>query len=754
MAVKKIIRSIALAALLAALSAALPATGAIDAPSFAGGTAVAPRAATADAEVKALYDAEWAWRVKEFADPDDDMTARAGYLPHVDPGSQRRRLEYWSTKLAALNAIPDNQISVEKINAAVFRAVLEAFVAQQKFHDYEAPFTSGGSFWGSLAPRGGLDDASAYRAYIGRMRNIPRYFDEQIANMRAGLKRGFTPPRVSILGRESSITPFAVADVENNPFFIPFREMPPGISADEREALRAEARIAIAKSVAPAYAKLLPFVRDQYIPHARTTLAADDLPDGRAYYESKIREFTTLDLAPEQIHAIGVTEVARIDIDMHETMKKSGWKGDFPAFLTFLKTDPQFYAKTPYELIARSTYIANKINGQLKYTLGLLPRYRFTIRPTPAAVAPFGTGGNGGLESCVMNTYNLPARPFYTLPALVLHECSPGHSLQAALALEGPNRPDLRKNTYFSGYGEGWGLYSEWLGIGMGIYETPYDEFGRETYEMWRAARLVVDTGIHRMGWTRQQAIDFLSNHTALSNHEVTTEVDRYISWPGQALAYKLGEMTIRRKRAEAEKTLGGNFDQRWFNDAILGLGAVPLPVLEQQLDAWIAAGGKNPNAEFSPATTDTAATAVPAIAPSPAPAAHAASVEEKAALAGFQAMLDGLGKRDKAAMRAQLLPGGSATLMRKGKPMQMTFDALTERLSQPGTETHEERIHDALVHVDGDVAIVWAPFEFLVDGKIDHCGRDIANMVRVNGRWLVASVEDNGHTDCGHPKP
>jgi len=200
-----------------------------------------------------------------------------------------------------------------------------------------------------------------------------------------------------------------------------------------------------------------------------------------------------------------------------------------------------------------------------------------------------------------MNTFNLPARPFYTLPALVLHECSPGHSFQAALALESQNQPELRKKTYFSGYGEGWGLYSEWLGIGMGIYETPYDEFGRETYEMWRAARLIVDTGIHHMSWTRQQAIDFLSSHTALSNHEVTTEVDRYISWPGQALSYKLGEMTIRRKRAEAEAKLGVQFDQRWFNDTVLALGAVPLPVLEQQLDDWIAGGGKNPNSAVSP---------------------------------------------------------------------------------------------------------------------------------------------------------
>ena len=564
----------------------------------------APSTEDADARVKALYDAEWSWRAKELGVPDDDMTGRAGFLPHVDPASQQRRLDYWRNSLAASNAIPERQIVAEKINAAVFRTVLEAFIAQQQFRDYEAPFTSGGSFWASLAPRGPLDNVKQYRAYLGRMHDVPRYFDEQVANMRAGLKRGFTPPRISLEGREVSIAPFANTDADENPFFVPFKQMP-GISATDQESLRAEARTLITQQVAPAYARLLPFVRDEYIPHTRTSLAAESLPDGKAYYRAKLREFTTLDLGPEQIHAIGLAEVARIDADMRATMKQAGWTGDFPGFLAFLKTDPQFYAKTPYELIARATYIANKINGQLKYVLGLLPRYRFTIRPTPAAVAPFGTGGNGGLESCVMNTYNLPARPLYTLPSLVLHECSPGHSLQAALALEGPHRPPLRKNTYFSGYGEGWGLYCEWLGIGMGMYETPYDEFGRESYEMWRAARLVIDTGIHHMGWTRQQAIDYLSSRTALSDHEISTEVDRYISWPGQAVAYKLGEMTMRRKRAEAEAKLGASFDQRWFNDVILALGAVPLPVLEQQLDLWLAQGGKNPNATDASETTE-----------------------------------------------------------------------------------------------------------------------------------------------------
>jgi uncharacterized protein (DUF885 family) len=359
--------------------------------------------------------------------------------------------------------------------------------------------------------------------------------------------------------------------------------------------LVAEGRSAVA-AAAPSFAKLRAFVRDEYIPKARVATAGEALPDGKAYYTAKIRQYTTLDLTPEQIHEIGLKEVARIDADMQATMKKAGWKGDFPGFLHFLKTDPQFQAKTPYELMAKSAYVANRINGQLKFLVGHLPRYRFTIRQTPDNIAPFATGGNGGLESCLMNTYNLPARPLYTIPPLTAHECAPGHSFQAALALEGPNRPQIRKTTYFSGYGEGWGLYTEWLGIQMGIYETPYDEFGRETYEMWRAARLVVDTGLHHKGWTRQQALDYMKAHTALSDHEITIEVDRYINDPGQALAYKLGEMLIRRKRAEAEAKLGAQFDQRWFHDVLLGLGSVPLPTLERVLDEWIAGGGKNSN--------------------------------------------------------------------------------------------------------------------------------------------------------------
>jgi uncharacterized protein (DUF885 family) len=359
--------------------------------------------------------------------------------------------------------------------------------------------------------------------------------------------------------------------------------------------MRAEARGLITQNIVPAYSKLLDFIRNEYLVKARTTLAAEKLPDGKAYYQAMIRKFTTLDLTPQQIHETGLSEVARIKGLMQTTLEKTGFRGTLPEFMTFLRTDPQFYAKTPHELLANATYVLKKMDGKLKDTIGFLPRFRHGVLPVPAALAPIYTGGRGGLENCMFNTYNLPARPLYTLPSLALHECTPGHSLQAALALEGPERPAFRKEQYFSGYGEGWGLYTEWLGGQIGIYETPYEEFGQLTYEIWRAARLVVDTGIHHDGWSRDQALAYMKDTVPLSEHEITTEVDRYIAWPGQAVAYKLGEMQIRRHRKEAEQALGPKFDQRKFHDAILQLGAVPLPVLAERMAKFIADGGENP---------------------------------------------------------------------------------------------------------------------------------------------------------------
>ena len=296
-----------------------------------------------------------------------------------------------------------------------------------------------------------------------------------------------------------------------------------------------------------------------------------------------------LDLTAEQIHAIGLKEVARIRGEMQKVIDQVGFKGSFDEFLHFLRTDPQFYVTTPQALLERAAWIAKRVDGEVGKVIGTLPRGRFTIIPVPDDIAPFWTAGRGGMGTYWLNTYNLPSRPLYNLPALTLHESDPGHALQGAIAAEQKNLPEFRRNAYISAYGEGWALYCEKLGVEMGIYETPYEDFGRLTYEMWRAARLVIDTGVHSKGWTREQALAYLRDHTALSEHEVTTEVDRYISWPGQALSYKLGEIAIVRLRAQAEKELGDKFDIKGFHDTLLKQGSVPLPVLEQQIQAYIA---------------------------------------------------------------------------------------------------------------------------------------------------------------------
>jgi uncharacterized protein (DUF885 family) len=552
----------------------------------------------ADQLIKALYDAEWEWRTKEEARVPGEFGRHSAddHLQRVDAASQQRRLEYWQKTLAELDKIPLDQLSPrERINAQVFRAVIDEQLVDVRYKNYEMPFNSDTFFWTEFTTQSGFDNAEEYRRYLGRLRDAPRYFDEQIVNMRAGLKRGFTVPKSSVTGRDKTIEPYLKAD-DSNPLFLPMTKMPASIPADEQEKMRAEARSIIAERDVPAYAKLLEFVRSEYFVKARATLAAEKLPDGKAYYQAMIHKFTTLDLTAEQIHQIGLSEVARIQGEMQATMRKTGFKGTLPEFMTFLRTDPQFYARTPHELLADAAYVIAKMNGKLKDTIGFLPRYRHGVIPVPDAIAPIYTGGRGGLENCMFNTYNLPARPLYTLPALALHECTPGHSFQAALALEQPEQPAFRREQYFSGYGEGWGLYTEWLGGHIGIYETPYEEFGQLTYEIWRAARLVVDTGIHRYGWSRDQALAYMKDTVPLSQHEITTEVDRYISWPGQALAYKLGQMQILRHRREAEQALGPKFDQRKFHDAILALGAVPLPVLAERMARFIADGGENPS--------------------------------------------------------------------------------------------------------------------------------------------------------------
>ncbi len=562
-------------------------------PAFAQQPAPPPAASAADKQLKALYEGYSNWAAKEYGSFEDAKgeTQQAGYLPKVDPATEQARGEHLKALLAQLDAIPAAQLSAEeRTNAAVLRTILENGIADVKFREWEMPANSDSNFWTYLDERDTLSDADAYKRYIARMRDIPLYFDDNVANMRAGLKRGFTPPQVTIVGREGSIASFIKTNAEDSAFYAPFKTMPSNISATDAAKLQAEGKAAIEQAVTPAYRKLLDFWVATYVPGARQTVSARDLPDGDAFYRAQIREFTTLDMTPEEIHQLGLKEVTRIEADMHKTMRESGFKGSFPEFLTFLRTDPQFIARTPDDLLGVSAYAAKRVDGKLSQYFDLLPRRRFTISPVPEALAPFYTAGRGGLESCQMNTHNLKVRPLYNIPVLTVHECAPGHSFQAALAEEGKSLPRFRRNIYFSGYGEGWGLYTEYLGIEMGIYRTPYERFGQQSYEMWRAARLVIDTGLHRYGWSRQQAVDYLASHTALSTHEVGTEVDRYISWPGQALAYKLGELTIRRLRKEAEAELGTKFDIKKFHTMLLGLGSVPLPELEAQVRAFIAA--------------------------------------------------------------------------------------------------------------------------------------------------------------------
>ncbi len=562
---------------------------------LAGGCAEKPP--SADARLQSLYAEEWKWRLEQLPDGEDSQKPVPDHFPKVDAAAQEARLHHWEDVLAKLKDIPRAELSAdEQVNYDVYRPQIEGLIASQRFRDYEMPVNADSMFWTDLSymARRSYRSEQEYKNWISLMRDLPRYFHEQTEEMRAGLKRGFTPPRVTMGGLEASITPVTDATPEASLFYSPFKDMP-GIAAAEQATLRADAVAAIHDAVQPAYVELLKFIRTEYVPGTRQTLAAYELPDGKAYYQSKISEFTTLDMTSDAIHAFGEDEVARIHAQMLAAMKETGFKGDFPAFLKFLRTDPRFAAKTPEELLMRAAWIAKTFDGKAAQFFGYLPRARFAIKPVPDEMAPFYTAGRGGPTLYLLNTYHVETRPLYNLTALTLHESAPGHSFQTSIAAEHRAQPEFRQHTYISAYGEGWALYCEVLGVEMGMYDTPYDRFGMLGYQMWRAARLVVDTGMHAQGWTRDRAIAYLSEYTALPEHEISTEVDRYISWPGQALSYYLGETSILKSRAKAEKALGAKFNIRAFHDAILQMGSVPLPVLEARVDRFIAEGGKGP---------------------------------------------------------------------------------------------------------------------------------------------------------------
>jgi uncharacterized protein (DUF885 family) len=549
-----------------------------------------------------LYTREWQWRQQQFAGADDEDSngQPADHLPKVDASTQAMRERYWADVLAQLKAIPVAQLSAaDQVNYAVYLQQIQVLWRDQTFKTWQMPFNSDTAFWSDLGftARGHFVNAKDYRDYLGKLRDIPRYFNEQIANMRLGLARGFSQPRVILQGRDTSIAAVADAPGEQNLFYTPFKQLPASMPAAEQQALRSQALAAIKDEVIPAYQKLLRFMREAYLPQARSTLSAEDLPEGKAFYAAQIRQYTTLDMSPDAIHALGLKEMAGIHQQMLAIIRQTGFKGSFADFLEFLRTDPRFYAKTPDELLKDAAWLAKEVDAKVGDYIGRLPRRRFGIEPVPPDLAPFYTGGRGGPGIYLLNTYDLPARPLYSLPALTLHESSPGHALQMPLAEEIEGLPDFRRYSYISAYGEGWALYSEYLGQEMGLYRTPYEQFGYLSYQAWRAARLVVDTGLHHLHWTRTQAQDYLRQNTALADHEIETEVDRYIAWPGQALSYYLGEMEIREDRARAQQALGAKFDLRAFHDAVLATGSVPLPVLHQRIDQFIASGGKSPYA-------------------------------------------------------------------------------------------------------------------------------------------------------------
>jgi uncharacterized protein (DUF885 family) len=561
------------------------------------GCARHPPPPSADTRLQSIYTREWQWRMGQLPDDEDSTRPIADHLPRVDPATQQMRLGYWQDVLRQLDAIPRANLSAkEQVNLGIYRAQIVVLIANQRFRDFEMPANSDSTFWTDIGytARRSFRNPQDYRHWIGQMRDIPRYFHEQMAQMRAGMKRGFTPPRVTMEGRDSSITAVTEATPAASLLYTPFKDMT-GVPVAAQARLRDEALGVIRDVAQPAYRELLTFMRTEYVPGMRTTIAAEDLPDGKAYYRAKVREFTTLDMDPAAIHDLGVAEVARLHAEMLTAMRASGFKGEFAAFLAMLRTDPRFYAKTPEELLMRAAWVAKRFDGKAAQFFGYLPRARFAIKPVPEDLAPFYTAGRGGPGVYLLNTYDLKSRPLYNLTALTLHESAPGHAFQMPIAMEHKDQPAFRQLSYVSAYGEGWALYCERLGLEMGLYDDAYDRFGMLGYQIWRASRLVVDTGIHSQGWTRAQALDYFRQYTALPEHEIGTEIDRYITWPGQALSYYLGERAILEARSRAEQALGEHFNLRAFHDAVLELGSVPLPVLTARIERFIRDGGKGP---------------------------------------------------------------------------------------------------------------------------------------------------------------
>ena len=555
-------------------------------------------------ELEALFADDWAFTLQEnplFA-THVGMREYNDRLPSVTLDDYARRLEMQRSFVERLLAIDRNSLSpVDQTNYDLFERTKRSGIAELEFRTYLMPITSRSGFhvgFPDLPKRTPLTSVEDYKNYIGRLQAFSTYTDQYIELMRIGVVEGLTVPSVALRGYEESITPHIVSDPIESLLYEPFEEFPDAISDAQRTRLAEAGRAAIMTSVVPAYRAFLTFMRDEYVPAAREEIAASALPDGQAFYEHRIRRYTTLDLTPRQVHETGLAEVARIRAEMDVIIEEVEFEGDFAEFVTFLRTDPSFYVETPEDLMRETAYVLKRMDGQLPALFRTLPRMPYGIRPVPDFIAPktstayysrpAGDGTRAGFY--YINTYDLSSRPLYEIEALSLHEAVPGHHLQLAIQQELEGLPEFRRFSGFTAFVEGWALYSERLGLEVGFYEDPYSNFGRLTYEMWRACRLVVDPGMHYLGWSRQQAIDFMAENTALSMHNITTEVDRYITWPGQAVAYKTGELKIRELRKRAEAELGDDFDVREFHDVVLREGSVPLDMLAANVDAWIAA--------------------------------------------------------------------------------------------------------------------------------------------------------------------
>ncbi len=567
-------------------------------------------------KLRAFLEADWRRWMEEYPERATDV----GYPGQDDrwtddsPAGIAHRKKHLADSLATLKAIPRSDLPPsEQLNFDLYLELLETASEGLQFGDDPFPLRNvvPRNLWMPITQMGGIQQKAAgtlamqphqtvadYEIILKRLAALPAAVDQQIALLQDGLKRGYTPPKIALRDVPKQIADLTPSDALASPLLQAFAEFPPNFPEAERARLTEKAKRIYAASIAPAFHKLHDNVATTYLPACRENIAATALPNGAAAYGFHVRWQTTTNLTPQQIHEIGLAEVKRIRAEMDKVIASTKFQGSFHDFTEFLRTDPRFYYDKPDDLVNGYRIITKRIDPGLAHLFGKLPRLTYGVCPIPDFKAPSQTtayyqGGSPqvGRPGCYfVNTYNLHARPKWEMEALSLHEAVPGHHLQISLAQEMENTPEFRKHAGYSAFVEGWALYSEGLGEDVGLYTDPYSKFGQLSYEMWRAVRLVVDTGMHSMGWTREQAIQFFRDNTGKTDQDITVEVDRYIVWPGQALAYKLGQLKIRELRAEAERRLGAKFNIRAFHDAVLEQGAVPLSLLEPHIKQWLAA--------------------------------------------------------------------------------------------------------------------------------------------------------------------